>query len=678
VNLNYFKSRKRIYDSIMSTHSINYRTDIDGLRALAVVPVILFHAGFSTFSGGFIGVDVFFIISGYLITGVIWREIVQKKFSLLVFYERRARRILPALFAMITATLVAGWFLLTIAPLQSLANSTFAAVFSISNVYFWRQTGYFAGASELFPLLHTWSLGVEEQFYIFVPLVLLLAARFGRNAMIATLTLIVVVSFCLSVWASHRYPSANFFLILTRAWELGIGGLLAVVRLPLPRPAAVRNCVGVIGVSMILAAVFLFDKNTVFPGLSALLPCFGTILLIWVGMSQPEGWQDAPSQGLVTRFLATRPMVSIGLISYSLYLWHWPVFVYLRHLTARTDLEWQWSFFGILLSTVLAVVSWRFVEQPFRNRTTIGQSTIAIFSTGGTVGLAAIALIISFSLKGAPFRIPEDVRQIADASEDFDSSCMNIISYCRIGSANLEPSFILMGDSHSAALRPALAVWAEQMGKSGYFQSFNSCPPVGGAMFGNNKGTSYSQCDQHARETLKFALSNPEIDTIVITAYWEAYLRRNDAVPQASTEGLFIHPNTNQSIDASQEIFFQGVMDVVRLLRDADKKVVIVHDLPDMPTNIPWVNSRKIMAGLTLETYFEFDNEISFNDRIEAMAVREGARSIRLSELICESGPDRCRILMGNISLYRDNNHLSKSGATDFVGPWLTERMEGL
>lgn len=668
----------------MSTHSIGYRTDIDGLRALAVVPVILFHAGFNTFSGGFIGVDVFFVISGYLITGVIWREIVQKEFALLVFYERRARRILPALFAMIAATMVAGWFLLTVAPLQSLANSTFTTVFSISNVYFWRQTGYFAGASELFPLLHTWSLGVEEQFYIFVPLLLLAVARFGRYAMIATLALIVVVSFSLCVWASYRYPSPNFFLIPTRAWELGIGGLLAVVKLPLPR-AAVRHCVGVVGVSMILAAVFLFDKNTVFPGLSALLPCFGTVLLIWVGMSQPRV-ADAPSQGLVTQFLATRPMVSIGLISYSLYLWHWPVFVYLRHLTARTDLEWQWSFFGILLSTVLAVVSWRFIEQPFRNRTAMGQRTIAIFSIGGTLGLATIALIISFALKGAPFRIPEDARQIADAREDFNLSCMETnpfredfsVSDCRIGSATLEPNFILMGDSHAAALRPAIAVWARQAGRSGYLQSFNSCPPVGGATFGTNKGTSYSKCDQHAREAFKFALSNPGIDTIVITAYWEGYLRRNDAVPQASTQGLFTHPHTDQSIEASQEIFFQGVADVVRMLRDADKKVVIVHDLPKLPTNIPWSNSQKIMARQTLTTHFKFDNEIGFYDRIEAMAVREGARSIRLSELICESGPDKCRILMGNISLYKDNNHLSKSGATDFVGPWLTERMEGL
>ena len=468
VKPNYYRYITRTYEPIMSTHSIGYRPDIDGLRALAVVPVILFHAGFSTFSGGFIGVDIFFVISGYLITGVIWREIVQNEFALLAFYERRARRILPAMFAMIAATLVVGWFLLTVAPFQSLANSTFAAVFSISNVYFWRQTGYFAGASELFPLLHTWSLGVEEQFYIFVPLLLLAVTRFGRYAMIATLALIVVVSFSLCVWASYRYPSPNFFLIPTRAWELGIGGLLAVVRLPLPPrgTAAARHCVGILGVSMILAAVFLFDKNTVFPGLSALLPCFGTVLLIWVGMSQPEGLQDAPSQGLVTRFLATRPMVSIGLISYSLYLWHWPVFVYLRHLTARTDLEWQWSFFGILLSTVLAVVSWRFIEQPFRNRTAIGKGTITIFSIGGTVGLAAIALIISFGLKGAPFRVPEDARQIADAREDFDLSCMQTIpsrqafsvSDCRIGSATLEPSFILMGDSHAAALRPAIAV----------------------------------------------------------------------------------------------------------------------------------------------------------------------------------------------------------------------------
>lgn len=667
----------------MTSTSHRYRPDIDGLRTLAIIPVVLYHAGFDFFSGGFVGVDIFFVISGFLITGIIWREITEDRFSLVAFYERRARRILPPLFAVIAVTLFVGWFLLTADPFTSLANSAFAGIVSLSNVFFWRQSGYFSTAADLYPLLHTWSLGVEEQFYIVVPFILLAAVRFGRQVVIAVLLLIVVSSLAVCIWASYRYPSANFYLLPTRAWELGIGGLLAITAPRVPRSIMFRHGIGAVGASMILVTVFFFDKDTIFPGISTLLPCVGTALLIWIGSDSNNVQKFSKTGGAVNWLLATRPMVAIGLISYSLYLWHWPVFVYLRHLTGQIELSWHWGVIGSALSLLLAIISWRFIEKPFRNRALIGSRAIALYSVTSAITLATVALTISFVLKGVPSRVPETARQFAAFSKDFDRSCMNTLPStenlsapgCRIGSESLEPSFILMGDSHAAALRPAISVWAEETRRSGYFQAFNSCPPVGGAIFGVHKGKAYARCGQHASETLEFALSSTDIRTIILTAYWEAYLERNDALMPTKTEGLSVHPATDQSHNASQRIFLEAMSDIISQARLIGKEVIIVHDLPEPPTDIPWSSATATMIGRAATTHFMLDNEQGFYDQLDAVAKRLGARTVRLSELLCDPETNICRALHDEFSLFKDNNHLSKTGATEVVGPWLTKQL---
>ena len=667
----------------MTSTSHRYRPDIDGLRTLAIIPVVLYHAGFDLFSGGFVGVDIFFVISGFLITGIIWREITEDRFSLVAFYERRARRILPPLFAVIAVTLFVGWFLLTASPFASLANSAFAGIASLSNVYFWNQSGYFSTAADLYPLLHTWSLGVEEQFYIIIPFVLLGAARFGPRAMIAILLLIVVSSLIVCIWASYRYPSANFYLLPTRAWELGIGGLLAISAPHVPKSVMLRHGIGAVGAFMILAAVFFFDKNTIFPGISTLLPCAGTALLIWIGSHSNNGQEFSKTGGAVNWLLATRPMVAIGLVSYSLYLWHWPVFVYLRHLTGQIELSWYWGVIGSALSLLLAIISWRFIEKPFRNRTLIGSRAIALYSVTSAVTLATVALTISFVLNGVPSRVPESARQFAAFSQDFDRSCMNKLPSadnlsapgCRIGSESLKPSFIIMGDSHAAAIRPAVSVWAKETERSGYFQSFNSCPPVGGAITGALKGNDYEKCGQYARQTLEFSLLSADIQTIILTAYWESYLERNDAVMPRDTEDKFSHPVTRQSREESQGIFLEALGDVIRRSRLAGKEVIIVHDLPEPPTDIPWSSATQIMIGRAPMTHFFLDSHADFYDQLDAIAERDGVKTVRLSNLLCDPETNLCQAIQDGFSIYRDNNHLSITAASEVVGPWLSKQL---
>lgn len=296
---------------------MDYRREIDGLRALAVLPVILFHAGFETFSGGFVGVDVFFVISGYLITTIILAELEQGKFSIVNFYERRARRILPALFLVMIVCISFAWFWLLPSDMKLFAKSFVAVSLFSSNILFWRESGYFDTAAELKPLLHTWSLAVEEQYYVLFPLFLIVTWRFGKRWVIGTLVVVAVLSLAAAEWGSTAKPAATFFLLPTRAWELLIGTFVAFYLQGTTtwQPSRVlREVFSALGVAMLAYAVFTFSKQTPFPSLYALVPTVGTALIILF----------ATQQTTVGKFIGNKFFVGIGLISYSAYLWHQP------------------------------------------------------------------------------------------------------------------------------------------------------------------------------------------------------------------------------------------------------------------------------------------------------------------------------------------------------------------
>jgi len=337
-----------------------YRADIDGLRMVAVLPVVLNHAGISGFSGGFVGVDIFFVISGYLITLILTREIEESSFSIWRFYERRARRILPALFAVLAACLVAGLWVLPPNLYEALGKSVIATLGFSSNFWFWQSAGdYFSPSVELEPLLHTWSLAVEEQFYLFFPLLLWAMAGRGRRVWIIVVWAIVLGSFCLSLWMTQAHPTANFYLVPTRAWELGAGALLALGAFGRARHRAIAEGAGWIGLALIGGGILLIDAHTPFPGLAALSVVLGATLIVFANSGAPVS---------VGRLLAWPPFVWVGLISYSLYLWHWPILVAVRSVTRDLDLPPSTAALCVLLSIGMGWLSWRFVERPFRAR----------------------------------------------------------------------------------------------------------------------------------------------------------------------------------------------------------------------------------------------------------------------------------------------------------------------
>lgn len=335
-----------------------YRKEIDGLRALAVIPVILFHAGFEWFSGGFVGVDVFFVISGYLITSLILEEMEAGKFTLVGFYERRARRILPALFLVMLACLPFAWWWMLPFELENFGESLAAVAVFASNILFWLKTDYFAATSEQIPLLHTWSLAVEEQYYLLFPLFILLAWRVGTRWLIGLVALIAIVSLGWSEWLWRQSVEANFYLIPGRAWELMLGALAAFYLRHNPHPQGWLAQLGsMLGLGLLVYAVLRFNDGIPFPSLYALVPTLGTVLLILV----------ATEQTLVGKLLSCRILVGIGLISYSAYLWHQPLFVFAR--MQALDEPDAWVLGGLSAAALLlAWFSWWLVERPFRNR----------------------------------------------------------------------------------------------------------------------------------------------------------------------------------------------------------------------------------------------------------------------------------------------------------------------
>lgn len=364
---------------------MNYRREIDGLRAVAMLPVIFFHAGFGLFSGGFVGVDVFFVISGYLITSILLGEQQTGKFSIVGFYERRARRILPALFLVMLASLPFAWIWMLPDYFENFGQSLVATVFFGNNVLLWLTSGYFALESEFKPMIHTWSLGVEEQYYVFFPLLVMALWSRTKHHLTVVIALLAAASFIWAEYAILKAPDAAFYLLPSRAWELLLGSLSAIYLARdsedagrIGRPL-LEQCLGLLGLALILLAVFGFDKHTPFPGRYALVPTLGTVLIVLF----------AKEHTIAAKILGHRILVFTGLISYSAYLWHQPLFAFAR-LRSLTE-PGPAVFAGLsVLTFVLAYLTWRFVENPFRNRQRLGRA--AIFWSTGLTGLLIAAI----------------------------------------------------------------------------------------------------------------------------------------------------------------------------------------------------------------------------------------------------------------------------------------------
>jgi peptidoglycan/LPS O-acetylase OafA/YrhL len=394
----------------VAAHGTKYRPEVDGLRALAVLPVILFHADLRPFAGGYVGVDVFFVISGYLITSLIVAQMQAGEFTLAGFYERRIRRILPALFLVMVACLPFAWLWMVPSDLKEFCRSLIAVVVFASNLLFWREGGYFDSPGALKPLLHTWTLAVEEQYYVLFPLLLMGLWRLGRLRLAAVFAALGLGSFAVAQWAVALHPKAAFYLLPTRGWELLLGALSApfftgaAIVAPRGTTRALREIGGFLGLALIAAAVFSFDSDLPYPGVYALVPTLGTVLVILC----------ASEHTLAGRFLSSSALVGLGLISYSAYLWHQPIFAFAR-LRAHGDLPMPWLLSAAAVA--LACVSWRFVEKPYRDRGRIARSTVFMMA-GALSGLLLLIGLAGVGTNGFDYRFSKEDRALAAPDAD--------------------------------------------------------------------------------------------------------------------------------------------------------------------------------------------------------------------------------------------------------------------
>jgi peptidoglycan/LPS O-acetylase OafA/YrhL len=499
---------------VATKKKVAYRADIDGLRAVAVALVVLSHLGIPHMVGGFVGVDIFFVISGYLITGNIAREIASGKFSILNFYERRFRRIVPALLGVLIATTVLAYLVFLPQELVRYAQSLLAALFSYSNLYFYsRNLGYFSVTYSNI-LLHTWSLGVEEQFYLFIPVCMVLAAT-RTNGMRWMTGVAASASFFLAAYMAFRNRDLAFYMPYTRAWELLFGSFLALGMLPLPKSRWVREAMTASSLLLIAICALLYKATTPFPGITALLPCTAALMLIMVGEQ---------GRTSLNGFLSWRPIAFVGTISYSLYLWHWPLVVMvklgvvygIRAGTVAGDA------FVVVASLILAALSWRFIEQPFRSGQFKRLSQRKVFALAGACAaiFSVVAVIIQFK-HGFPSRFPLEARQI--------STYMDVLPKMQTGTCFIETGFadfnkaaclnkvthqknvLLFGDSHAAALWWGLK---ENLPSMNILQAtLAACPPT----FGSYRRSGCSQMRRYIYETY---LPQNRVDAVILSQRW--------------------------------------------------------------------------------------------------------------------------------------------------------------
>ncbi|MEM0927700.1 MAG: acyltransferase family protein [Pseudomonadota bacterium] len=522
---------------------MKYRTEIDGLRAVAVVPVILFHAGLEVFGGGFVGVDVFFVISGYLITTILINDLEKGNFSITRFYERRARRILPALFFVIAVTFPLFFIFLLPDELANYSRSIVAVSFFVSNILFWRETGYFAAASEEQPLLHTWSLAVEEQYYLLFPVFLLLLWAAGRDRVFWTIVAIALMSLALSEWGWRHKPDANFYLAPTRAWELFAGSLAAFM--VAKHGVRGNNTLSAVGLTAIIVSIFFYGSGTPFPSVYALLPVIGVVLIILF----------AGKDTYTARILSTKPMVGIGLISYSAYLWHQPLFA-LARITSPEDVSTGGFLLLAALSIALAYGSWRFVEAPFRGNESILKNRKHVFlsSLFGLLTLVAVG-VTGHVTRGYEFRLTAAQKEIL-AYKDYPRQGPYREGTCFLtehqGPDAFDPScsdidgtgYMIWGDSHAAALASGFSA----TGYSFIQRAASSCPPL---IDFDVEVHRRPLCPAVNATNLEFLAQNNQ-HTVILHANWASY--REEALESLHRSILMM-----RSVGAKNIILVGGV-----------------------------------------------------------------------------------------------------------------------
>ncbi|MBL1418937.1 MAG: acyltransferase [Alphaproteobacteria bacterium] len=654
-----------------------YRKEIDGLRTVAVLPVILYHAGLSWFSGGYVGVDVFFVISGYLITTIIYREIHNGEFSIINFYERRIRRIFPALFFILLLTIIFAWQWMTPLQFKRFSQSIISVNFMSSNIYFWQKAGYFASSSELRPLLHTWSLAIEEQFYLFFPLLLLLLKKIQHKALIIILALLTISSLLWADYISLVRPVEGFYLLPARAWELLFGSLLAIsIHYWQAINHKIANILSIIGLVLIAYAIINFDQNVPFPSFWTLIPVGGTFLVI--AFANPEN--------LVGKLLGLRPMVTIGLISYSAYLWHWPIFSFARIRMFEPPSELIFIILAIV-SLVFAYLSWKFIEQPFRNKQNFSRQKI--FTIAFLMSCFFIAFgIVGHLTRGLPARLNPDAiaaakytdtggarkNRACDAYTDPKNAC----------SSSSDPSVILLGDSHANAISEQFTNALSQYELGLQDITHNGCPPIIGIYNPNNINN--PNCSEGIKKVYNYIVGNPQIKTIVLVSRWvSTYENTPFDNQEGGVESRTMQEKhqrlTHQEAEDRYNLIGNLTNKIVNNLIENGKRVILVYPIPEVGWMVPEYLTKRRIHGMnktglsTSHAVFKARNKNVYK-QLDRIQQHDNLLIIKPEILFCNNDiADRCIATKANLPLYADDDHLNHLGA-ELLSNYIISKME--
>jgi peptidoglycan/LPS O-acetylase OafA/YrhL len=620
-----------------------FRCDINGLRAWAVMAVVLYHFAVSGIGGGFVGVDVFFVISGYLMFGIISSGLERGDFSVWRFYLARARRIVPALFVLCVVMLLAGWFFLMPEEYRVLGRHVRESLTFASNVRYFKESGYFDVASQEKWLLHTWSLSVEWQFYLILPLVLMLLARFlpGRRGVMGVVGALFVVSLGLCVWRSSVSPSDAFYLIQNRAWEM-LAGALVYMAGQRAFSGLQRRALELLGFALVIGAIALFDKHTLWPSWRAVLPVLGSALIL-LAARQDSVWTDnAPAQWLGTR-------------SYSIYLWHWPLVVALAYMDKAANP--LWIAMGVIVSLLLGHLSYVWVETPAQQR--LGRFTARRAGAVLVLGVAAMMVLAQqVRMTGIPKRLPETVA-LVDAERNNHNprlkECLDPDKSCHYGEGATRA--ILIGDSHADAVVTALQAALPQAQGSVLFRGGSGCLVT----FGMHNATGKRYCDKLNHDLEEEYTRYPANVPVVVVGRTSQYIGGGEP---SEFRPLFNLGDDSVTVDkAFLTEFKQRYVDTMcRLAKD--RPLYLVRPLPEMPASVPTRLGRAMLLGKSVEISLPLERYQARHAFVWAMqdevASQCGAHLLDPLPYLCAQGA--CQGVEAGRPLYRDADHLSEFG----------------
>ena len=651
---------------MIDRHRRAYRPDIDGIRAIAVTSVVFFHAGLFPFRSGFVGVDIFFVLSGYLVGGVVLHDLAQGRFSFKQFYARRARRILPALFLVVLSTCAIGYALFDASEFKDVGTLGTMALLGASNINFWQFQDYFARDASARTLLMTWSLGVEEQFYLVLPFILMTILKIAPRRLFTLVAIVSAASFAVSLWWTWRSPAAAFYLLPSRAWELGAGVLTVMFETrrgdDAGRSRRGREVLSALGLVILIVAIVGFDDTIPFPGWFALLPVLGTVALL-----------ASPESVINRRLLGAAPMVFVGLVSYSWYLWHWPLMSALR-IIVPSPVPTPILVGVAVVSFGVAVLSWRFVEQPFRQvRHTPGVTLIGYALA--MVLVIAVPITIQ-AAKGLPSRLDTTARTIEAIGQDLRASHCLVSSGARLsgapGCSSAEPEqhiAALLGDSHAWALQPGLRAAAGRQGYGFKILARASCPPLLGvtvrsAVYPNLE----KECIDYNEAALASIVGDPRVSVVMLAGFWNAPVRQ-------SVDSAYVATNGPQKPGLA--LLEDGLRAMIGAMTRAGKRVILVDDVPSWrfdPLRLALADAipaRRLIAGLFdpdlsgLRRGWVPSNEVARHDDVRSVLAKVAVEEVAVKRLdlypvFCSDG--RC-VFNDDGPLYFDKDHLSSTGA---------------